>query len=159
MSTVSKLIERLQVIDENIFAEATIMPLLFVDMARYRVAKMRERSQAEAELDAFDAEYSMTLRVKLRDTKTTEGYYKTRLRKQTKHKKLVARVEESKAREEFAKLLLEAGRMRSSAVKILAEARVYEGNPTTMKIDRQNALRRLSKEGRKLESRRVRIGE
>lgn len=150
MATVKNLIRRLSFIDENVFKEAVLQPALFIDVARYRVTKMRERCAAEAALQAFDAERSMTLRASKRDQKVTEGYFKARVHKHPRHRQLVATLNESEAREEFSKLLLEAGRMRNTAIKIVAEAQGFEGNRSTMNLERESANRRLSKEARRL---------
>lgn len=159
MATVKNLIRRLSVIDENVYKEAVLQPMLYVDLARYRVAKMRERCQAEAALQAFDAERSMTLRASKRDQKVTEGYFKARLHKHPRHRQLVATLNEAEAREEFGKLLLEAGRMRNTAIKIVADAQMVEGHRSTMNLERDNANRRLSTQARKLYAQRRQTGE
>ena len=53
--TSKKLIGALGVLDENILAEAANMAILFSRAAQYRVKAMRERSQAEAALEACAA--------------------------------------------------------------------------------------------------------
>ncbi len=159
MATSNELIQRLSVIDENIRKEAVLQPLLFVDLARYRVAKMRERCQAEAALQAFDAERGLSLRANKRGEKVTEGYFKSRLQKHPRHRQLVAALDKAEQREEFGKLLLEAGRMRNSAIKIVAEAQIFEGGRSSMDLERQSANRRLSVEARKLYNRRRQSGD
>jgi hypothetical protein len=158
MKKVSELISQLTVVDENIRAEAIRQPQLFIEAVRYRVRKMRVRAQAEAELEAFDAQLSITLRAKAirRGDKGTEGYFKARLQKHSKHRSLQAAVNAAEANEEFSKLLIEAYRMRRDAVKILADAQGYEAMREGVDIERSVVHRRLVREARILQTKRQR---
>lgn len=157
MLKVSRLIESLSVVDENILAVAAGQPLLFVEASRYRVAKMRQRSRAEAALEACASELGLRFRTPTgNEQRITEGYVKTRLLKHPRYRQMKEEVDRAEEREEFAKLLLEAYRMRRDAIKIIADAQTYEGAKGAYQVERDDMHRRLSNEARKLQERRKR---
>lgn len=161
MKKASQLIAQLAVVDENMRAEVINQPVLFVDAVRYRVSKMRQKAQAEAELEYFDSLLGLSIRAKkhVAGEKATEGYYKARLLKHPKHRALQAALSRAEAREEFSKGIVEAYRMRRDALKILADAQGYESMRAVSEVEKATAYRRLSIEARKLQDSRRRTGE
>jgi hypothetical protein len=145
----SNILRALPVIDENVWAESARQPLLFKDAARYRVSKMRVRSAAKSEMEAFAAQYGLRLRSRL---KVTEGHIKAKVETHPKYRRLRAAYEEAEAREEFSKLVLEAYRQRRDAIQIIAKHEDIEGNKETAEIERLEQRRNLSLRARSLQS-------
>lgn len=155
--TSKSLIEKLTVVDENILAEAARQPLLFVDAARYRVHKMRRRAQADAALDYARSSLGLKTRKAPSEDRLTEGAVKAIIDTDKNICVLRAGLDEAEAQEELAKLILEAYRYRRDAIRILAEARVYEGMRETAEVEKIETRRKLSRKARELEDRRNRI--
>lgn len=147
------LLSSLVVIDENIKIEAVKQPGLFIEAVRYYVSKMRAHSQAEAVFEEFVARRGLFLRSQKRDSKErlTEGYFKARIQKHPKYKVLQQALFNAKSEEVFAKLLLEAYRMRRDAIKILADAANYEAGRSVMEIERGDVTRRLRNKARRVQ--------
>ena len=149
--TSAELIEMLQIVDENIIGEALEQPRKFVDAARYRVARMRIRSQAEAQADVLAAEVAIVIRGR---EKVSEAALKEKV---TVNKKVIAaraNAEKMKAAEKFADLLIDAFKQRRDAIRITAEAQIYEGMKDTRELDRLEERQNLRKAARRLEERR-----
>lgn len=146
----SKLIRDLQVVQENIKGEAIRQPLLFIEAVRYRVSKMRARAQAEAEQKAWAGQQWIAIRKQFAGKKITNDEVKAFIEKDPRYQKLVAAKDEAEAREEFAKLLLEAYRMRRDGVRILADAEGYEASKATAEAASESVNRALSIEASKL---------
>ena len=150
--TADSLIEALEIVNENVQIEAMRQPGLFVDAARYRVEKMRERAVVSAELDAWRAHLAMTTRNKKgkKGEKITEGALKELLELSPRNKRLRGESDRAYEHEELSKLILEAYRQRMSALKIIAEAQVFEGMREGSEIERQEQSRKLRNTARKL---------
>lgn len=155
MVKAAKLISRLAVVDENILYENAMMPMLFVDAARYRVQKMRERSEIELTLETYVAMYG--LQVRRTAVKATEGYIKSRIHRRKKYKALSLALIQAQAREEFSKLLIQAYHMRKTGLEIIANAQRAEGAKGAAQIERKNWHRKLEVEASKLYLRRARL--
>lgn len=146
------LLASLAVIDENINYEAVRQPALFIEAVRYYVDKMKAYSQAEAAFEAFIARRGLAIRASTRGReRATEGYIKARIQKHSKFKLLQEQMFASKADDVFAKLLLEAYRMRRDAIKILADSQNYEASKSVMDIERVDVTRRLRNKARRVQ--------
>lgn len=156
--TSQELIDKLAIIDENILAEAAKQPILFVEAARYRVEKMRERARATAEFETWEAELGLAIRAKYKtsDNKLTETAIKAKIRKHSGTKKRDKELQDSYAEEELAKLILDAYRMRKSAIQVISDMQVLEGNREAADVEKLEARRKLSTTARNLEERRKR---
>lgn len=159
MRSLKEIISAIAIVDENVRNEAIRQPVLFINAVRYRVRKMRERAAAASALEQFSAEYVLSLRAKKRGEKLTEGYFKGRLQKSVLYRQRVQELHRTEEREEFAKLILEAYRMRRDAIRIIADAQNYEGIKEGSEIERMEAHRKLSKKAQELYKRRRRIGD
>lgn len=148
----NELVTKLPIIDEDVLTEASRQPLLFLEAARYRVVKMRKRSQATARYEAAKAQVSLLIRRS--GEKKTEGEVKARIEKNKDLRTLQRELDESYEQEEFSKLLLEAYRQRHSILKILAEHKIYEGNRETFEIEKNEQHRKLVNSARRLQEHR-----
>lgn len=155
MLDIEGLISSLQIIDENVCVEAIKQPLLFVDASRYRVARMRERSKAEAELDEITSRLGLLYRSRAKDGKPTNDHIKALVQKSPRWKTARDRVHRAEEKEEFAKLLLEAFRSRQQALKIIADAHWYEASKATA-VERDMQNDRLRSQARRLQAKRGR---
>ena len=149
---VDALINSLQIVDENVCAEAVKQPLLFVEAARYRVSKMRGRAMADAALDELTSRLSLMHRARATD-KPTNDHIKALVQKNPKWKVARDRLQRAEESEEFSKLLLEAFRSRDRALKIIADAHWYEGAKESSAFEREQQNTRLRTEVRTLQAR------
>jgi hypothetical protein len=145
-----KLIRDLQIVPENIKNEAIRQPLLFIEAVRYRVGKMRAHSRAKAELKTWSGQQWLLVKKKFEGTRITNDEVRSYLEKDPQYRALSANVDEAEAREEFAKLILEAYRMRRDGVRILADAEGYEASKATVEAASESVNRSLGLEARKL---------
>ena len=160
MKPVSEIINGLKIVAENIDDEAVMQPLLFVDAARYRVAKMRIRAQAETALGQISSELGLSVRARgSGDTRITNDYIKSKVQKHSRYRVAQEELQEAEQKEEFAKLILEAYRMRRDAIKIVAESQAAEGLRQVVGIERESAIRRLKNEARRLYTRKHQVDE
>jgi hypothetical protein len=158
--TSAVLIKRLPLVDENILAEAAKQPMLFIDAARYRVAKMRSRLKSEATLEYATAAVALKIRVRRADgEKLTEGAVKAKVAKNLSLRTLRTACDDSTAREEFSKLILEAYRMRRDGIRIIADAHNYEGVKESSELQRIETRRKMVKRARALEEKRLSLHE
>ena len=155
------LIEKLELVPENIFGEAAVQPLLYVDAARYRVAAMRSRSQAAAELEYTKARVAAAIRARLTEAgeKVTEKLIEQRVATHKLCRAASEKMDRAQETEEFAKLLLDAYRMRRDAIRIIGEGQIAEGIRGGHEVDRLEQHRRLAKRARDLDSRRGEVHE
>ncbi len=156
--TAKRLIAALAVLDENILAEAARMAKLFGKAAEYRVDKMRIRMQADAALEICDAKLTLMYRARGSGKGKTEAYFKARTTLHPRHRRLATAKETALQREELAKLILDAYRMRRDAIKIIADHRPYAGMREEAMLEQGDQRRRLHKRASSLESRRKHIG-
>jgi hypothetical protein len=134
--TLKALIDRVPIIKEDIMMEAANQPSLFIDAARYRVARMQDLSKATAELD-FHRSYTMKkLRIVRRGKKTTEGAFREMVETRVDTLQLIDKVDECHSADELSKLLIETLRQRSKAIQIIAEAEFYEGRSLSAEVDK-----------------------
>lgn len=160
MTQFDQLLQDLQIIDENITAEAVRQPLLFIAAARYRVDMMRKRAQLSAELDAVRVGLAISIRNKpVEDEdgkrgKLTEGAIKERIERQPKVKELREALDRAEENEEMAKLILEAYRERKSSINIIAEMQIFEGGKEGADVEREEQRRKLSRRVRTIQDRR-----
>ena len=104
------------------------MAILFSRAAKYRVEAMRTRMQSDTALEACDARLGLRFRARAgsRQGKApTEAYFKAKIVLNSAHKRLAKAKEDATYREELAKLILDAYRMRRDAIKIIADHQLY----------------------------------
>ena len=124
-----KLIAELDFSEENVIKANREQATLFLEASRYRVKKMRNRIQAEAEYESRQAEASIFLRgLKKKGSAITEGYIRDKVSIHPKVIRAREKFDKSQAYEEWSKLLLEAYRQRGHAIKTLAELLGAEAN-------------------------------
>lgn len=154
----NSLIARLPLVDENILGEAAKQPILFVDAMRYRVAAMKRRAEAQAEFDYMRSRIALAIRAKRTELgeKVTEATLNARVEKHPKIREMRAAVERAFEAEEFAKLMLEAYRMRRDAIRVIAEAQIAEGMRGSHELERIQQGARIRKTARDLDERRRR---
>ncbi len=117
------LIDALEFTDETVASAAELQPKLFLEAGRFRVQKMRKKNQAEAAHALLLSEKALKTREKFKNDgeKVTEANIKEKLgrdRELLDAAKLCSSSEES---EEYARLLVEAYRQRSSSLKVVAD--------------------------------------
>lgn len=117
------ILDSLDFSDEDIVEAAKKQPKLFLEATRFRVRKMRERIGAESKLKALQAAKGSKYRKTLASpgTRVTEGQISERVTANAEVKRALEAYQDTQEAEEFAKLLLEAFRMRRDALKIVAE--------------------------------------
>jgi hypothetical protein len=141
---VTKLLEKLDFADEAVIGAAREQAQLFLEAARLRIQKMRERVEAESQLALVKSELSIKIRHKAvtRGDKITEGHVAARLAKNSQVIEAQEKFNRAEEEEEFSKLLVEAFRMRRDAEKIVGDligaevyvARQQEGHESLTKI-------------------------
>jgi hypothetical protein len=150
--TSKELIKKLPIVAENILEEAANQPQLFVEAAYYRVGKMRKQNQSGAALAHHISHMATKIRNKKNEAgeKITEGALKERIEINEATQQLREANSQAYCEEEFAKLLLEAFRMRAKALHVIADAKMYEGRSPSAEIDKIER-RRLAARARDLE--------
>jgi len=158
--TAESLIQSLALVDENILAEAARQPILFIDAARYRVAAMRGRAQAAAELDATRSRVALVLRARnstAGEKKMTDAGVKDKVETQTVVRTLRGSMERAYEVEELSKLILEAYRMRRDAIRVIAETQIAEGMRGSKEVERIEQTRKIHARARTLDARRNQV--
>jgi hypothetical protein len=124
-----KMVNRLDFLETDVIGAAREQPKLYLEAARYRVAKMRARSKALAQLDVAKSEAGLRLRKK-KDSEGKKKYTEPAIKEMIAADPDVAVAQKALDRayseEEFAKLLVEAYRYRKDALKIVVEANFAE---------------------------------
>lgn len=161
MTASEVLIERLGIVEENILQEAALQPQRFVDAAKYRVAKMRKVSAASAAVDYKKSKLALQIRANkdAEGTKPTEGYIRERIEASQHIVALRVELEKAYAEEEFAKLLLEAYRMRRDAIRVMADYQNMQGMSEMREVDRAESRRKMLKAATELHKRRKKLDE
>ena len=160
--TSESLIKKLALISENIMGEAARQPALFIDAARYRVSKMRRRSQAVAELEVMRSKLALTIRAKKSASGSKllrEGAVKEKITAHSVIQRLTAEMERAYEAEEFSKLILEAYRMRRDAIRVIAEGEIAEGIRGTRELERAEQRGKILQRARTLDAQRNRLKE
>jgi len=159
MPTASELIEMLPIVSENIVAEAAVQAQKFIQAATYRVERMRVRARATATLEQHRAHVGLRARAK-KDSdgkKPTEGAINARIELDSVTKLLRKRHDEAHAREELAKLILEAHRIRRDSVRILSDHLLKDSTREGYEVDRIAEKQKIRNQVRQLENRRRRV--
>jgi len=118
------LIKNLEFAEEEVASAATSQAKFFIEASRYSVSKMRELMRADAALTEARAECAIEIRnqgVQPNGKPVTDSYIAEQIDLNPDVAKAKAEADMARAANEFARLLLEAYRMRSSAIKVLAE--------------------------------------
>lgn len=156
--TAKKLIAALGVTEENIFAEAARMAILFARAARYRVDTMRKKAVAEAALDACTSRLSLMYRARPSGKGKTEAYFKARIALNPRYQRLSRAKEDANHREELAKLIIDAYKMRRDAIKVIGEHRGLENIREESMFENSRQVRKLKAVVRSLDDRRKHSG-
>lgn len=121
--SIPKLLKALDFTPETIAQAATEQPGLFMVAAEYRVDKLRARATAAVAHERIRAEQSLKLRAEARESgeKLTEAGIQDHLAVNRYAQEAAGSLAAAEESEEFAKLLLEAYRMRRDCLRVVAE--------------------------------------
>lgn len=156
------LIKKLAIIDENILVEAANQPLLYMEGAKYRVAKMRKRAEAVARLESEKSLIGLKLRRQKDETGKkahTEDGIKARTELALIKSGTRAALDRAYEFEELSKLLLQALQMRRDAIRVIAEAHNISGMREDKEISRIQELRATKNRARDLLRQRKELGD
>lgn len=156
------LIKKLAIIDENILVEAANQPLLYMEAAKYRVARMRKKAEAVARLESERSLLGLKLRKQKDETGKkahTEDGVKARTELALIKSGARAALDRANEYEELSKLLLEALRQRRDAIRVIAEAHNISGMREDKEISRIQELRATKSRARDLLRQRKELGE
>jgi len=153
------LIKRLALVDENILAEAALQPQRFVDAARYRVEAMKQRAQAQAELEYRRSRLALAVRAKVAASgeRATDKNTAERVENHSMIRELRAKLDRALEVEEFARLIMEAYRMRRDAIRVIAETQIAEGVKESRELEHIEQRRKVNRVARSLAERRQRV--
>ena len=130
---VNKLLRDMDFTEETITTALLNQSKLLVQASRYRVQKMRERMQAEAELEHLSVDVASIVRQRGdSEVRITEKFIEEQVLKNQKVRGAQSKFDDARVLEEWAKLLLQAFDSRGSMLKALvqllgAEAAVESG--------------------------------
>jgi hypothetical protein len=118
-----KLLAKLDFVDEEVANAAKEQPMLYLTAARFRIQKMQRRIQAESSLAVTKAQRGAKFRAKVAEggERVTEGRVNEMLVKDKEVRQLEDTARAAAEQEEFAKMLLDAYRMRKDALKIVVD--------------------------------------
>jgi hypothetical protein len=137
--TVDELIQKIPIVAENYIVAAAEHPVLFMEAARYRVAKMRDVAKITALTESIESKAALRIR-NSRDfedgKKPTEGFVKDSLNANVKVKQARLARDRAHAEEELSKLILEGFRHRRDALRIIADAQHIEGMKMSHETDK-----------------------
>lgn len=127
---VLQLVNRLDFEPTQVVDAAAENPSLFLRAANIRIEQMRKRNQAKAAREERRAEVALHLRQDARETgeRITESAIEQMLLVNPTIKPLSEALERAEEAEEYAKLLVEAFRMRRDCLKIISETAREEYN-------------------------------
>ena len=125
-----RLVKSLDFSDEETAEAARLQPKLFLLASIYRVQKMRRRQLLESKLKLLRSQYAKKIRTEMSEVgeRGTDKMVEERLSRNKDIVQLMRRLDKANVQEEFAKMLQESYRQRSSSMKIVAElvgAEVY----------------------------------
>ena len=150
---VVRLIEKLDFEEEDAEGAAREQPSLLLEVARFRVQKMRRRIQSEMAFDTAKARARLKLRAKKSaGAKLTETAISDKVLLRSSVRLALKKSNRAKWEEEFTKLLLEAYRQRKDAIRIIIDARWAETGSAVRKakLEEGKALKnKLVKEVRR----------
>ena len=112
----------LEFLPEDILNAAAEQPRLFMDAVEYRVQRMDRRIQAEAAMKHMQAERSLEIREEQAASadRITENKITAMLATDVDLQQTVQAFNQEERGEEYAKLLLEAYRMRRDCLRIIS---------------------------------------
>lgn len=129
--SVHDLVDRLAFAQEETQSAAVEQAKLFMAAATYRISKMKERQEAEAEFDDARTDKSVGLR-KTNAASGKKGLTEKSIAELVDRDPTVRscrdRALEAKRKEEWAKLLLEAYEHRRSTIRVLTQFAYIEDN-------------------------------
>ena len=119
----SELIEVLDIADGDVLEAARKQPKLFLAAVNYRIQQMRKSNQQKSALEVYRSQLATKFRAARKEAgdRVTEGQVQERLLRDKQYLAMQREVDVAEEREEWAKLLLDAYRMRRDALKIMAD--------------------------------------
>jgi hypothetical protein len=123
---VDLLLQKLAFLPEAIVEAAAEQSRLFMDAVDYRMSAMDHRIQAEAALAELEASKSLSIRSSGAEERITEGKIKAMLTADPKMQKFTQAFNQAERNEEYAKLLVDAYRMRRDCLRIVGELAARE---------------------------------
>jgi hypothetical protein len=148
------LLKKLDFADDNVEQASLEQAKLFVGVSSIRIQKMRARQKYASMVEVKKAALGLRFRKEAREEgeKLTEAHISARMARDKKLRALEDRLAQAEAEEEFAKLLVEAFRMRRDALRIIGDHRNNEAlalrsgiGRTKLMEDVTNARERLRK--------------
>ncbi|MDE1971423.1 MAG: hypothetical protein KGI50_07660 [Patescibacteria group bacterium] len=120
-----ELLKRLAITSNQIEQEALDQPLLFSSLANFYSSSFREMLRAKAKLEEREAELGILFRQKRKDSdsRITEREITDLVTKSKTVRELRKNYEEACEKEVYAKLLIDAYKMRRDSIRIVAEIR------------------------------------
>lgn len=151
---IPRLIRKIDITDEDPVSAAAEQPSLFLEVARYRVQLMRNRTQVGLESKKLRAKAKIHAREKKKrhGNAFTEKSIDDHIEMIPEIRKMEREFEKKFRHEEFAKLFLDAYRMREKAVKVIIDARRYEADTYARdekEKEGERMTRKIAKEVRK----------
>ena len=139
---VRKLVEQLDLSEENLTAALQTQPTLFMSAAEYRVQCLRRRTGASADLGRIRAEVA----IRVRDEAVASGHKITvqqvdaGVESDEEVQEAVLADNEARAEDEFSKLLVEAfrerGNMATAMVRLVGAEAAKESGLVRAELDR-----------------------
>lgn len=122
-------LERLEITAEQLEQEALDQPRLFSFLASYYQTAFRQMLRAKARLEERQAHLGLVYRKQARQVKTriTEAQIRDLVVQSTSVMRYQKRFDLARAREAYAKLLLDAYKMRRDAIRTIADLRLRSG--------------------------------
>jgi hypothetical protein len=117
------LLDQLGFSPDNTIEAAATNPLLFKLAADYRIECLEKRNNAKMEMETAKATAELEIRKDARQTgnKITEGHIDALLLVDKTVSKLVTAFNRAEERDEYAKLIVEAFRMRRDSLKVVGD--------------------------------------
>jgi hypothetical protein len=145
---VALLLEQLDFSPDNVLAASSEQPGLFLQAIDYRMKAMRSNSQAKMALELSEADVSSSLRkeAKAIGDKTTESALSEQVMLNKSIQVLSKQKRDAEEQDEFAKLLLEAFRMRRDCLRIVGDLAKSEMATKAYFDESEDKLRRTKEQ-------------
>lgn len=154
--TSEDLIRNLPIVAEDYITAASQQATLFMEAARFRVAKMRKVSTATANVETLESAAALIVRNRRDEDgkKPTEGFVKDSLNANKKIRQAREERDNAYAEEELSKLILEAYRHRRDAIRVIADHANYEGMQEAHELNKLAERKRVRDEVMRLDKKR-----
>ncbi|SRR6266566_1127667 len=128
-TSLQELLDRLAFSEEGTPVAALEQAKLFMAAASYRIKRMKDRQEAEAEVDNLEVDLSLQVRARNMGKKgATEKYLNALVDSSPKLRAAKEKLSKAKRLEEWAKLLLEAYEHRRGSLRVMAQFAYIEEN-------------------------------